>query len=343
MNLNRHLIHLSHAALGLIMYIGSSTGMAQTSKTNKTPSSVMPPLSSSVVTKPTVSTSDKPLNNAQINKVDDILSRQFVCSSTLILRSQALKPEQEQAICQQLGQLETQFHELFAGKGKQLTPVLHDDNRSLRANIYQDQANYAQHAGKHFDMPTNNGGMYLEGLPEQKGNQAEFVAYQRAQGQVHNLGHEYIHYLDGRFNLYGDFCANLHDSHAPPENCPRPAPDGPYLVWWSEGIAEYMAHKQNNATAKKVAAGKAFRLSELFETAYEKNTGSERIYTWGYLATRFMMEQHRDKVEAMLTFTRKGDYPRYQALIRSWGTSLDAEFATWLDKMSVEGTSDKAK
>ncbi len=267
--------------------------------------------------------------------VDQILHRQHTCSPTLSLRSSALSREQEQAACIQLGELEKRFHQLFSTPAHPLGPVRHDNNRSLRANIYASQAEFVQYAGQHFNMPTDNGGMYLEGLPEQTDNHAEFVAYQRVvegkQGQVHNLGHEYIHYLDGRFNLYGDFCATLHDSHAAPEYCAQPAPDAPYLVWWTEGIAEYVSRGDDHPHAIKTAASKHYRLSELFNTAYEKNSGRERIYTWGYLATRYMMEKQRSKVDQILKFTRVGDYPRYQALVRSWGVSMDEEFNGWLE------------
>lgn len=264
--------------------------------------------------------------------VGQVLSRQHTCSPSLSLRSQALSGAQEAAICQELAGIEERFHAIFKTAGK---PVLHDLNSSLRANIYRSGDEFTRYAGTHFNMPTNNGGMYLEGLPEQPGNHAEFVANQRADGTVRNLGHEFVQYLDGRYNLYGDFCANLHDSHAPPENCARPAPLTPYLVWWTEGVAEYIARGQNHAKAVQAASGKAFALSQLFDTGYESNTGEARIYTWGYLAVRFMMERQRDKIEQMLAFTRAGDYPRYQALVRSWGSSLDGEFAAWLEDLAA--------
>ncbi|MCH8617975.1 collagenase [Undibacterium sp. TS12] len=264
----------------------------------------------------------------QDKKIQQVLSHVHQCSNSLSLRSQALSHEQENQTCQMLGVLEKKFHDMFATGGK---PVKDDFNTSLRANIYQSKEDFEKYAGQHFDMPTNNGGMYLEGLPDRPGNQAEFVANQRKDGSIHNLGHEYIHYLDGRFNLYGDFCANLQDSHSPPENCARPAPLTPYLVWWTEGIAEYVAKGTDNPAAIKAAAEKSFALSQLFDTGYESNNGVTRIYSWGYLAVRFMMEKHRPEVERMLVLTRSGDYPRYQSLVRSWGTSMDQEFAQWLE------------
>lgn len=259
--------------------------------------------------------------------VDQVLSQQHRCSDSLTLRSAALTQAQQQAACAQLAAIEQRFHQLFQTAGK---PVKHDQNSMLRANIYASKQQYTDFAGQHFQMPTDNGGMYLEGLPDQPGNQAEFVAYQREQGQVWNLSHEFVHYLDGRFNLYGDFCATLHDSHAPPENCPKPSPDSPYLVWWTEGMAEYVAHGAENPEALKLTATQQFQLSELFHTGYERNHGSDRIYRWGYLAARYLMEQQRPKVEAILQLLRNGDYPRYQALVRSWGTSMDQDFRQWL-------------
>lgn len=270
--------------------------------------------------------------------LSQVLTQLHQCSPSLQLRAAALTPVQQSQICLDLAAVHQRFMTLF----NQPAPVLHDGNQMLRANIYQSQQQYAALAGQHFSMPTDNGGMYLEGLPHLSGNQAEFVAYQRADGAVWNLAHEYVHYLDGRFNLAGDFCANLHDSHAAPENCPHPAPQSPYLVWWTEGMAEYVAHGTDNLAAERLASTAAFTLSELFHTGYETNTGSDRVYRWGYLAVRYLFEKHPEKIQQMLSFTRNGDYPRYQALVQSWGTSMDAEFAHWLQTFAAETTPLKA-
>jgi microbial collagenase len=270
------------------------------------------------------------VKDASLPSAKKVLSHVYPCSKTLVLRSQALAREQEKEACAMLGKVEQRFHSLFNTQGK---PVAHDNNTSLRMNIYAGRDDFVKYAGSHFDMPVDNGGMYLEGLPDVKGNQAEFVAYQRKDGSIHNLSHEFTHYLDGRFNIHGDFCAGLHDSHDAPENCPKPAPDTPYLIWWTEGIAEYVAHGDNNERAVKAAPQKTYAMSQLFDTGYLKNGGTDRVYIWGYLGARYMMEKQRDKVEQLLSFTRKGDMPRAQALMRQWGTSMDADFAAWLDAL----------
>ncbi|MFT5705317.1 MAG: hypothetical protein ACI8SK_001272 [Shewanella sp.] len=266
-----------------------------------------------------------------ISPISEVLAQNHACSDTIVIRSQALSTNQIEQACKLLGMQETKFHQLFDTQGK---PVANDNNVSMRANVYHSREDYVQYVTAHFDVPSDNGGMFLEGFPHKSGNQAEFVAYEK-NGVIWNLAHEYVHYLDGHFNLYGDFCASLHDSHSAPEYCPKPAPLLPHLVWWSEGLGEYISQGDDNKAAIKLAkeslaTSTNYSLSELFNTSYEVNGGTDRVYRWGYLAVRFMMEQHKDKIDTMLTFTRQGDYPRYQALIKHWGTEMDADFQAWL-------------
>ncbi|WP_444995486.1 collagenase [Aliikangiella sp. IMCC44359] len=269
-------------------------------------------------------------SNASELPINKVLTQIKTCSPTLVIRSQKLTIAQQNEACEVLSKQEAKFHQIFNTEGK---PVKHDFNKNLRVNVYNSRDEYVKHASGHFNMPTDNGGMYLEGYPDKPGNQAEFITYEKGK-VIWNLRHEYVHYLDGRFNTYGDFCAALHDSHSPPENCPKPAPLLPHSVWWSEGIAEYIAKYHDHPRAVKDVSIQVekYKLSELFDTSYEMNGGGERVYSWGYFAVRYMIENQREKVEEMLVFLRAGDLPRYQALIRLWGTSMDKDFTAWLKK-----------
>lgn len=272
-----------------------------------------------------------PLWVRNAEQVNQVLRHNHSCADNLILRYQALTDQQVTDSCKLLLDTEQRFHDLFNTRGK---PVLHDNNRQLRANIYAGREDYVQYVTEHFDVPSDNGGMYLEGLPHRPDSSAEYVAYLR-NGVVWNLNHEFVHYLDGRFNTYGDYCAGLHDSHSGPEYCAKPAPQPPYLIWWGEGVAEYIAHGKNNARAVEMAADKTYTLSELFYSSVA-NWDTDRVYRWGYLAVRYMLEQQREKIEQMLFFTRQGDYPRYQSLVIEWGTSMDEDFDKWLDTVATE-------
>ena len=267
-------------------------------------------------------------NEAKINQV---LANQHYCADNLVLRFQVMSQQNIEDSCKLLLETEKRFHTLFNTRGK---PLLHDNNDVLRANIYASREDYVKYVTDHFDVPSNNGGMYLEGLPHLKDNSAEYVAYLK-KGTVWNLNHEFVHYLDGRFNTYGDYCAPPHDNHYGPEYCPEPAAEPPYLIWWGEGLGEYVAHMNNNPHALALAGKKTYQLSELFYNN-SANWNTDRIYRWGYLAVRYMMEKQRDKVEEMLFHVRRGDYPRYQKIVKNWGTSMDADFHAWLDTVATK-------
>ena len=280
----------------------------------------------------TVDNALEKVKNEELASVDEVLSQVNNCNETIIIRSQALTPAMIEQACELLIAKEKNFHQTFNTQSK---PVADDNNKAMRANVYHSRDEFVKYATAHFTMPTNNGGMYLEGYPDKPDNQAEFVAYER-DGQIWNLRHEYVHYLDGRFNKYGDYCNGLHDDHAGPEFCPSPNLTYPHIVWWAEGIGEYMAKGNNNPKAIVIASEKTYQLSELFNTSSNENTGGDRVYRWGYLAVRFMMENNRDDIEKMLTLIRSGEWQAYQELVRSWGTKFDSDFHTWLDGFSTD-------
>ncbi len=246
-----------------------------------------------------------------------ILPIKYNCSPTLRLRAQALTQAQLQEACNIVAGEESYFHQVVKSNN---TPVANDRNTQLEMVIYKDRDSYQSYAGSMFGIRTDNGGMYLEGDPADPNNQPRFIAYQATwmlpKFEIWNLTHEYIHYLDGRFNLYGDYNAST---------------SVPKTVWWIEGFAEYMSYsyrKLDYADAKKQADLKTYRLSDIFANVYSPD--STRIYSWGYLAARYMFEKQRDKVSTMLGYFRPGNFSGYSSYMNSIGTSLDADFANWL-------------
>lgn len=243
------------------------------------------------------------------------------CSTTLRVRSQALTPTQLDQVCAIVGAEEGYFH-TQSQTGN--TPVPDDFNARLEMVIFHSSTDYEIYSGVIFGNDTNNGGIYLEGDPSDPANQARFLAYEaewlRPDFQVWNLTHEYIHYLDGRFNWYGGFGA-----------LPM---DAPYsTIWYIEGFAEYLSYSYRNLayTAAISAAGNpdAFTLSQLFDTEY--STDYARTYQWGYLATRFMFERHRDRITSLYAISRPGNYdPGYRSWLDPIRTAYDAEFRAWL-------------
>ncbi|MGJ7903239.1 collagenase [Lysobacter sp. 1R34A] len=239
------------------------------------------------------------------------------CSPTLRLRAQAMTAAQLADTCAIVAGEETYFHRTLATGG---VPVADDRNAALEMVVFDSSTDYGTYAGAIFGIDTNNGGMYLEGNPATVGNQARFIAYEaewmRPQTfEIWNLTHEYIHYLDGRFNMYGDFNAAMKQK----------------TVWWVEGFAEYMSFSYRNlvnTAAQGEAARGTYALSRVYQNDY--NSGQNLVYRWGYLAVRFMFEQRRSEVNSILGYFRPGNYTGYAAYMGSIGSNNDAAFRAWL-------------
>lgn len=246
-----------------------------------------------------------------------VLSQSYTCSDSLRILSQDMTSEQHQSACDKLGYEESYFHTLLE-TGNQ--PVEDDVNTQLQVNIFNSSNDYQKYAGVIFGINTDNGGMYLEGDPSKPGNVPNFVAYEAPKANpdhyIWNLEHEYVHYLDGRFNMYGNF-------GSPTEK----------VVWWSEGIAEYVANEDDNPRAiDTIKDGSVYTLNEIFETTYD-GFDVDRIYRWGYLAVRFMFNRHKDEINRMLIETRQGDWSGYKAIINGWQNLYQAEFEEWQQEL----------
>jgi len=220
------------------------------------------------------------------------------CSSTIKIRAQDMSPSDMTKACALMGAEETYFHPQLDTKN---TPVTNDNNSQLEVIVFDDYKNYQSLAGVFFGIGTDNGGMYLEGDPSKLDNQARFIAHEvwwdRSEFAIWNLEHEYIHYLDARFNLHGNFSASW----------------GKDTVFWSEGLAEYASKKNKHDTAKSAWNSGGWELHQLVDNSYE--SGQNRIYTGGYLAVRFLIEKHPDTARAALDLWRAGSYDDANVLI----------------------------
>jgi hypothetical protein len=243
----------------------------------------------------------------------ETLAFNYKCSNTLKIRAQGLYNRQAQWMCDVLGTQESNFHQMLNTLN---IPVDQDKNDDLELVIFNSPKDYKTYAGIFFPMDTNNGGMYLEGKPNADKNQARFIAYEadwlQPNFHVWNLQHEYVHYLDGRFNLFGDFTRNLSAN----------------TIWWLEGLAEYISYRDAYTAAIEAGKTQQYPLSEIFKNNYQ--SGTERIYRWGYLAVRFMFEKHPGDVSQLVSYLRTNQYDQYQTYLNNIGARYDNEWNTWL-------------
>lgn len=259
--------------------------------------------------------------NYKTTLADAVLKVTQRCSDTLRVRSQSLTAAQLTDTCSQLATEEGYAHTMLKTQRK---PVADDNNTALEVVVFDDYANYQKYATLIYGNSTDNGGIYLEGNPADPANQARFIAYKATwlpDFQIWNLKHEFIHYIDGRFDMYGDFALGTSQP----------------TVWWIEGIAEYISQGNNNPAAIDAARTAQYKLSDIFGNTYDMADYVNRAYRWGYMAVRFMIERHRSDVDAALAQFRVGDYTGYEARMQAIATRYDAEFAAWAASATTAG------
>lgn len=256
--------------------------------------------------------------------INQVLPIQHSCSSTLNIRAQDITESQLYASCADLSAEESLFHQrLQTGH----IPVPDDYKTNLRVVVFDDYDQYDTHGYDLFGINTNNGGIYIEGTPSTPGNQASFFAHEaswlRPEFSIWNLEHEYVHYLGGRYIAYGGF------GHYPGK-----------MVWWSEGLAEYLSLGNNNTEAIQVARNHKPRhrkpsLSKVFGTTYRGKT--DQVYRWSYPAIRFLFARHYDEVIAMTNSLKNNDFNSYTAFLNNWENQYETEYQSWLNDLVDSG------
>lgn len=256
-----------------------------------------------------------------------VLNDRIDCpSGTLTLWAQDMNQAQRDWTCSSLVSHENYFHSKMQTNN---TPVVPDDNDKLRMVVFNNSTEWSVYGGALFGASTDNGGLYLEGDPSVAGDQATFFAYEDVPARpifdIWNLRHEYIHYLDGRFNTQGDFGdVNANGTGK--------------TVWYGEGIAEFISRKNCNAEAATAATASTYDISTIFGNEY--GVGQTRIYPWGYLAVRYMFEQQNATFFQMINKFRQGDYSSYKStMVDNWINSrtYNNSFKTWLSSVTSSG------
>ena len=190
---------------------------------------------------------------------DVVLSHRYACNAGVRILAQDMTMPQLQSVCTAVARQDDYFHRMMKTGRK---PVAGDRNDTIELVIFDDYANYRKYASVIYGISTDNGGMYLEGDPSAPGNQARFIAHEaswlRPEFKVWNLEHEFTHYLDGRYDMAGDFSV----STAKP------------TVWWIEGVAEYLSRKNDNPESIDAVRTGAYRFSDVLARATRRATTS---------------------------------------------------------------------
>lgn len=259
------------------------------------------------------------LSNSKSVLKQRIMTFSYDCRGPARILAQEMTEAQAITSCETLNLKEDDFHQTV-NTGYQ--PVADDHSDSVDVIVFKTKSDYSTYSSFLFDNTTDNGGQFLERDPSKQGNVPRFVAYQNGWDDdfsILNLEHEYVHYLDGRFNQYGDFHDTMREGN---------------IVWWLEGFAEYMYYKEGYNAALVLGKEKTHTLADVFSTNY--SDGLNRVYRWGYLAVRFMIEKHPEDVTELLGYSRTGQYKEWVKLLERLGPAYNTEFHSWLDEVTKD-------
>lgn len=223
--------------------------------------------------------------------------------------------ELKKRACASLIQMDHLFHELLKTRR---TPVAGDHNDLLEIIVFASRSHMVTY-GSVYDVAPSIGGAYREGDPLDPENIPRVFVHEVQSGDfsyVNVLEHEFVHYLDGRYNKYG------HSGY--PASTDR-------AVWWIEGLATYIPSAKYQGNPSSITRER-YRLSEIFP---DENISFQRTYFYGSLSVRFLLEEHFDLVRELINIMRDGPqgWRRLPQKLQEIGQDLNDEFDTWLDNL----------
>ena len=247
------------------------------------------------------------------------------CSGdSITVHAQSLEPDKLATACQRLYAEGQAFQPLF---DTGCTPVADDRNNHLDVYVFNDGDSCEDMESAAFGRNVDTcSGIYYEHDPSDPNSSAQIVVTEYTADEyprdgelaIWNFEHEYAHYLDGRFNRHGPYRG--HD---------------PSVHWWTEGFAEYLAAE----VSPYIDLPRCESPYSLTETLLRSGSIPTR-YRHRHLAVRFLMANHRDFVNTLLEFMRRGDYAAYTAHMVAEAPKLEDEWRAWLAACEVSKDSD---
>ncbi len=250
-------------------------------------------------------------NNSKICKKDidqkiytKILKNNYKYQNENIEVITSLSKSTINSLIEELKKVKENFH-LLTGV---MTPLPSDINEKLKMVIFNSPEDYKKYQPFLHDLPTSNGGIYIE-----KG--ATFYTYQRLPHQSRYTleeltKHEYVHYLTGRYINHGYWGQT--DFYRKSQ-----------MPWFEEGIAEVLtgSHLDGLRFRKKLSHliardNKKMSLSEIIKSEYSSGF---RFYRYSSALITFLNQEYLDSektyLQQILSYFIENDFSKYQELL----------------------------
>lgn len=232
----------------------------------------------------------------------------------------SLSIDEIQPLYHALKQVESQFFRLIGIHA----PVSGDTTDSISMYVYGSRKDYETFHPFLFDLPTDNGGIYIE-----RGK--ALYTYQRTPAESiytleELLRHEYTHYLVGRFIIPGLWSQT-------------PAHDNERLTWFEEGIAEFLAgsssreiHPRKSLISEIKRDGSSrMNVSKILSARY----GDFKFYRYSGNFFNYLYTYKKDTLRDLISTLRDSNIQTFDYLIAqmSQDTRLNTSFHAYLDHL----------
>lgn len=221
-----------------------------------------------------------------------------------------------------LQEVEAQFFRLT----RNLTAVPGDQNPTLEAFIYASPSEYANYQTFLYGTSTANGGIYIE-------QAGQFYTYDRTGSQSSYtleelFRHEYVHYLDGRYQVQGEFGdPGIYDNSR--------------ITWYQEGFAELCAGStrlQGVLTRGKLVDNVSYDGSNrltVAETVGASYNSGFKFYNYSALLLNYLLDEDPFTLMDLLSRIRANNTANIDSL---WATlqgdaTLQTNFDLYLDEL----------
>ncbi|AMX70516.1 collagenase [Leptospira borgpetersenii serovar Hardjo] len=230
----------------------------------------------------------------------------------------SLSIDEIQPLYHALKQVESQFFRLIGIHA----PVSGDTTDSISMYVYGSRKDYETFHPFLFDLPTDNGGIYIEGGKA-------LYTYQRTPAESiytleELLRHEYTHYLVGRFIIPGLWSQT-------------PAHDNERLTWFEEGIAEFLVgsssreiHPRKSLISEIKRDGSSrMNVSKILSARY----GDFKFYRYSGNFFNYLYTYKKDTLRDLIRTLRDSNIQTFDYLIAqmSQDARLNTSFHAYLD------------
>jgi hypothetical protein len=200
-------------------------------------------------------------------------------------------------------------------------PVTGDKNETLNMIVFKSPEEYDNYGGGLFDIPTDNGGIYIE-------RRATFYTWDRIVPLESTLTleelfrHEYTHYLQARYNIPGFFGD-------------KPLYDNGQMTWYEEGMANFFAGSTDfngpvllKSTENTIRNNDPISIDQIFKSTYE--SPGRYYYVFGNALWHFLYKRDRPLLRRFFSAVRAANVTEYNNIKSRAISRHEANFKTYL-------------